>query len=167
MNLADFTAAALVVPQLQGSELQPVLRELSHLLERAGRVPDANALYEAALKRELMVSTDMTPGMAFPHARLPEFKQLSFAFGRTSTPFQWSAHSRAPVRFVFLIAVSPSDATQYLQLISGISRFSAEPKKVERMQQASSVAAMLELLAEVTVWSKPPGMASVPAGKAR
>jgi len=166
MTLADFTAVDLIAPQLQGKDLQSVLLELSDLLEQAGRVPSASALYEAALKRELMVSTDMTPGMAFPHARLTDVRQLSFAFGRAAKPFNWSTQSRAPVRFVFLIVVSPADATQYLQLISGISRFSSETKKVERMQQARSATEILDLLREITVWNKPPAPA-VAAGKAR
>ena len=162
MTLADFTAPELVLPDLRNVGMEAVLLELSQLLQSAGRVPDAKSLYEAALKRERLVSTAMTAGMAFPHARLPEVKELSFALGRSANSFAWSANSNRQVRLVFLIAVSPNDAMQYLQLISGISRLSSQPDRVQQLLVAKTPESLLNVLRQVTVWTKPPFKQTAP-----
>src|ERR1044071_6862398 len=116
MTLADFTSPGLIVSHLQDQDAQSVLRELSEALQREGRVPQGSLLFEAALKREVLVSTDMAVGMAFPHARLSGLKQLSFALGRSDRAFSWKTKSVRPVQLVFLLAVPENDAMQYLQL---------------------------------------------------
>jgi mannitol/fructose-specific phosphotransferase system IIA component (Ntr-type) len=102
MTLADFTSPALVVPHLRGHDVAAVIQELSQALQREKRVADLLPFYHAALNREFMVSSDMEAGMAFPHARLPALKELSFALGRSDPPLVWGARSTGAVRLVFL-----------------------------------------------------------------
>ena len=154
MTLADFTSPGLIIPRLQGQDAQSVIHELSQALQRENRVGDMLPLYEAALKRELLVSTDMAVGMAFPHARLTGLKELSFALGRSDKPFSWSVKSR-PVRLVFLLAVPANDAMQHLQLISGISRLAGQPQRVEELYAAKDPADILGVLRQISLWTRP------------
>src|SRR4051812_21217641 len=109
ITLADFTSPTLIVPQLCGHDAASVIQELSRALQRDNRVVDLLPFYHAALNREFMVSTDVEPGMAFPHARLPTLKQVSFALGRSATPLAWGVKAVAAVRLVFLTAVPATD----------------------------------------------------------
>lgn len=154
MTLADFTSPELIIPHLQAAEVRGILGELSDVLQRAGRVPEKSLLFDAALKREVLVSTDMAVGMAFPHARLTGLKQLSFALGRADKPLPWSTKSAQPVRLIFLLAVPENEAMQYLQLISGISRFAGQPERVKEIHAAADAAAMVEVLRQIPVWVK-------------
>ena len=86
MTLADFTSPGMIIPHLRGQDAASVIQELSHALQREGRVPDLLPFYHAVLNREFLVSTDMEAGMALPHARLPGLKELAFAFGRSDQP---------------------------------------------------------------------------------
>ena len=96
----------------------------------------------------------MAVGMAFPHARLAGLKQLSFALGRSDTPLSWSTKAARPVRLVFLWAVPENDAMQYLQVISGISRFAAQPERVEAVYAATDAAGMVEVFRQIPLWVK-------------
>jgi len=154
MTLADFTSPELIIPHLQAEDVRGILGALSDVLQRAGRVPEKSLLFDAALKREVLVSTDMAVGMAFPHARLTGLKQLSFALGRADKPLSWSTKSAQPVRLIFLLAVPENEAMQYLQLISGISRFAALPERVKEIHAAGDAAAMVEVLRQIPVWVK-------------
>src|SRR3954454_19670667 len=155
MTLADFTTPGLIIAHLQAHDVESVLRQLSGAMQREGRVPKDSSLYEAALKREILVSTDMAVGMAFPHARLSGLKQLSFALARTDQPFSWSSKSTRPVQLIFLLAVPEIDAMQSLQLISGISRFASQPQRVAEIYAAKDAEGIWEVLREIPLWSKP------------
>lgn len=149
MTLADFTTPGLILPHLRGQDAASVIQELSQAMQSEGRVTDLLPFYHAALNREFLVSTDMEAGMAFPHARLPALKELSFALGRSDEPLAWGSKSFRSVRLVFLIAVPATDATQYLPLISGLARLARDGRLVARLHAAQDDSQMLETLQQV------------------
>src|SRR5438552_13250230 len=136
ITLADFTTHGLIVPHLHGRDLPSILQELSQALQREARLPDLLPFYQAALNREFLGSTDLEPGMAFPHARLPGLKELSFAFGRSDEPLDWGGKAGRSVRLVFLMAVPATDSARYLLLISGLARLAKDPLLVEKLYSA-------------------------------
>ena len=147
MTLADFTSPGLILPQLRGNDAVSVIQELSQALQRAGRVTDFLPFYHAALNREYMASTDMEAGMAFPHARLPGLKELSFALGRCEEPLPWGPRGDRSVRLVFLMAIPATDPTQYLRLISGLVRLAKDSRLVGKLYSAKDpfeIAAVLQ-----------------------
>ncbi len=87
--------------------------------------------------------------MAFPHARMPGLKELSFALGRSDAPLRWGANGGRSVRLVFLIAVPATDATQYLTLISGLARLAKDSQLVARLHEARNADQMLAVLQQV------------------
>lgn len=149
VTLADYTSPALIVPQLRPGNAFDVIQELSQVLHRDGRLPDLAAFSQAALTREMMVSTAMDYGMAFPHARLKELKHLCFSLGRTAEPIFWVAGGTAPVRLMFLSAVPLHEAGNYLPLISGFARLSKDSQLLEKMHAARNAQEMFALLKQV------------------
>jgi len=149
MTLADFTSPGLIIPRLHGHDVASVIQELSQALQREKRVIDLLPFYHAALNREFMVSTDIEAGMAFPHARLPALKELSFAFGRSDETLSWGPRSAWSVRLVFLMAVPATDSTQYLLLISGFARLTKEVRLVEKLHATQDTFQILEVLQQV------------------
>jgi mannitol/fructose-specific phosphotransferase system IIA component (Ntr-type) len=55
---------------------------------------------------------------------------------------------------VFLIAVPATDATQYLQLNSGLARLAEDTRLVEKLHAAPDAARMLEVLQRITLRSE-------------
>jgi mannitol/fructose-specific phosphotransferase system IIA component (Ntr-type) len=155
MTLADFTSPGLVVPRLRGVDAPSVIQELSQALQRERRIADSLPFYHAALNREFMVSTYMEAGMAFPHARLPGLKEVSFSLGRSEEPLRWGTRAAGSVRLVFLLAVPATDSTQYLLLISGLARLSGDASRMARLLAARDTFEMLEVLQQVALRSSP------------
>jgi fructose PTS system EIIBC or EIIC component len=147
--MANYTSPGLMIPHLRGQDAASIIQELSQTLQREERIPDLLPFYHAALNREYMVSTDMEAGMAFPHARLPALKELSFALGRSDEPMAWGSKTLRSVRLVFLIAVPATDATQYLPLISGLARLARDSRLVARLHAATDAFQMLAALQQV------------------
>jgi len=155
-TLADFTSPGLIIPHLRGEQATSVIQELSLAMQREGRVPDLLPFYHAALNREFLVSTEMESGMAFPHARLPGLKEVSFAFGRSDEPLMWGARGSRAVRSVFLLAVPATESTQYLLLISGLARLSRQSELMKELQTAKDTFEILGVLKKVELGSSSP-----------
>jgi mannitol/fructose-specific phosphotransferase system IIA component (Ntr-type) len=156
MTLADFTSPGLIVPRLRGQDTASVIQELSHALQREKRIPDLLPYYHAALNREFMVGTDMEAGMAFPHARLPTLKEVSFAFGRSDDTLSWGARATRSVRLVFLMAVPATDSTQYLLIISGLARLAKDSRLMEKLHAARDTFQIVEVLKQVELRTNAP-----------
>jgi mannitol/fructose-specific phosphotransferase system IIA component (Ntr-type) len=155
MTLADFTSAGLLVPCLEGRNPATILQELTQALCREQRVREYLPFYQAVLHREFLLSTDLEPGIAFPHARVTGVSELWFALGRTAIPVAWSPTAAHPVRLVFLLAVPATDSASYLRVISGLARFAREPQLVEQMHAAQDALQMLAVLRQASVRSNP------------
>ncbi len=149
MTLLDFTNARLVIPHLRGTDAPSVIQELGQAMQREKLVPDLLPFFHAALNHEFLMSSDWEAGMAFPHARLPTLKEVSFAFGRADEPLGWGAKAANSVRLVFLIAVPATDSTQYLPLISGLARLAKRRRLVELLYDAQDVSEIIEVLNQV------------------
>jgi mannitol/fructose-specific phosphotransferase system IIA component (Ntr-type) len=156
MTLADFTSPGLIIAHLRGQDAASVIQELSQALQQEKRIPDLLPFYHAALNREFMVSTDMEAGMAFPHARLPGLKELSFALGRSDEPLSWGPRAARSVRLIFLMAVPATDSTQYLLLISGLARLTKESRLVEKLHAAQDTFQMVGVLKQVALRTSSP-----------
>ena len=150
-TLADFTSVGMIVPALQSRDVAGVIQELAMVMQREGRVPDLLPFYHAALNREFLVSTGMEAGMAFPHARLPGLKDLSFAFGRSPIPLPWGGGSTRSVKLVFLIAVPATEATQQFLLLGGLARLSTADQLLEKLLSASDSAQIFGLFRQVSL----------------
>lgn len=148
-SLADYTREPLIVPQIRQRDAAGAIQELSQILGREGRVPDAASFCQAVLKRELLANTVVDHEMALPHARLSGLKKLSFALGRSVEAFPWGETGARPVRLVFLLAVPAEDNTNYLPLISGLARLSQDRQQMDKLYSASTAAGIFALLDQI------------------
>ena len=94
--------------------------------------------------------------MAFPHARLPALKEVSFSLGRSDEPLRWGTRSAPTVRLVFLLAVPATDSTQYLLLISSLARLAKDHRLVETLHTARDSFQIIEVLKQVELRASSP-----------
>ena len=165
-TLADYTAQALMVPQLQSQTMASVVTELCALLQREGRFPGSATFYEAVMKREQLSSTCISCGWALPHARLSGLSQLSFVLARSSQPFVWSTDTRSTVHMVILFAVPEFEAKSYLNLVSAVARLSQNSALVEQLRCAPDAGSMFALLQHVPIFRPSPVVPTSAARKA-
>jgi len=160
LSLADFTTPGLIIPHLQGQDKMAVICELSQAMKADRRMPPSSPFYQAVLNREQLASTEMERGVAFPHARLPELKELFFSLGRCDQPLSWADQAARRVRLVFLIAASDNDSGEYLRLISGLVRLTRETRLMKLLEAAQNGSSMFEVLQQVKMTSRRPLIAA-------
>jgi len=149
VNLADFTSASLIIPQLRSQDASGVILELSQALHRADRLPESLPFYDAVLKRESLASTEMEAGIALPHARLPGLRETCFAFGRSDKALAWSAGRAPSVQVVFLLAGPEADCAGHLLLLSGLARLAREGYLIGELRNAREAGQIFQILKTV------------------
>jgi mannitol/fructose-specific phosphotransferase system IIA component (Ntr-type) len=160
LTLAQFTSPALIVPELRSHDASGVVAELCAALQRAGRVHETAAFFNAVMSREQLGGTAPIPGWALPHARLEGLPELCFAVRRVAEPLLWFGPSGNRVSIVVLAAVPEKEAAAYLNLVSGLARLSQERTRAARLLQAPDSESILELLGQVHL--RQPRLANAP-----
>jgi len=148
-TVGDYTGPALIAPKLREQDPAGIISELSQVLQKHGGVPDVLPFYHAALNQEILASSALDCGLAFPHARLKGVRRLQFAMGRTDRPVIWGPKGALPVQFVFLLAVPATDAAPYLQLLAGLARLGKQPENLAELQNAHDAEAMFAVLRKI------------------
>jgi len=151
LTLADYTHPALIVPHLREQDTAGIIGELSQALQRHGCVPDMLPFYHAALNQELLASSALECGVAFPHARSGGVKQIQFAFGRAPRPVIWGSKNSWPVQLIFLLAVPATDAARYLHLLATLAWLGRQNDHLSELRSASSNEAILRALEKITM----------------
>jgi mannitol/fructose-specific phosphotransferase system IIA component (Ntr-type) len=150
MKLKEFIVPNAVVPELQATDRDGVIRELVQSLATAGTVPaeSVDDVVAALIKREQNGSTGFGKGVAVPHVKHGKVTQMAGAIGRSVNGVDFAALDHQPVYSVFLL-LSPDNAPQqHLQAMNIV--FSNLQRDVFRrfLRQAATRDAILELLEE-------------------
>lgn len=115
--------------------------ELLHFLVDAlggsGEVQDVEALRAAVFMRESLMSTGIGLGVGVPHARISSVRRLvtAVAVNETILP-DYESIDGAPVRIVFLVAGRPDQQSNYVRLLSSLSRIIKSPEHRQALLDA-------------------------------
>ena len=110
---------AHILTALMATSKHDVLAEMAGLMTGL----DQDALLKALLDREAVGSTAIDPGLAVPHAKVADAKEMQVCFARTRTGIQWGAVDRQPVHLIFLLVAPMDSAKAYLQTLAALCRF--------------------------------------------
>jgi PTS system nitrogen regulatory IIA component len=150
MKLKDFIVGDAIVADLKSTDRDGVLRELVTALAAAGSVPQSavDELVTALVKREQNGSTGFGKGVAVPHVKHPNVKQMVGTVGRSDAGVDFAALDHQPVYSVVLLLSPENQPQQHLQAMNIV--FSNLQKDMFRrfLRQATSKQAITDLLDE-------------------
>ena len=112
------------------------------------------SFYQAVVNHEFLSNSALPAGIAMPHARSAQVGRLTLAIGRASEPVVWGRKGSLSVEYIFLLAVPPTDASNYLSLLSGIASFVSRPEILARLHTAADARCIFEMLKEIRVHSR-------------
>ena len=95
---------------------EAVLSELSDLFVGGGRVGNRNKLHLDLLNREKKASTGLVRGIAIPHVRTIQAKELLFAFARSLPGLEFDCLDGELAHLFFAIIAPPYDDVLYLKI---------------------------------------------------
>ncbi len=127
-----------------------VVEKLVGLAHEAGKITDKVDFYDAVMSREKIVTTGIGMGVAIPHAKLPDCDDFFIAVAILPKGVHWNSLDGAPVRLVFLIGGPDDKQTEYLKLLSSLTRALKGEAMRRQLLQAQSPEEVCHLLSNAT-----------------
>lgn len=139
MNIARLLDPALIKLTMESQILRPddeepssarqlragkevILDELVTLLERSGKIVNRSKILTDFINRERKASTATGHGIAVPHVRTYQAKELIIGFARSESGYEFDAPDGKPVHLFFpMAAPSYGDETLYLRVFKALA----------------------------------------------
>ena len=121
-----------------------IVRDMTDLAERGGRVYDPEGLFKALMDREAVASTAIGEGVALLHPRFHDqymFEDGFVAYGRSVRPVFFGAGNGEGTRHFFLIC--STDHREHLHILARLAMLAHGTDLVARLDAAESAADVL------------------------
>ena len=138
-----------MVCDLKGENTEAVIRELAVAMAENHFVSNADALVAAAMEREIMLSTAMGDGLAFPHVRGVEGGGLTLALGISKKGFAYD-DAGTKVHFVFFSAIPVAVSAFYLRLMSSLTEAFSKKENRDLLLTAKTSAELWKAFMKAT-----------------
>lgn len=150
MKLIDFIQTDAIIPELQSTDRNGVIREMVDALAKSVGLDekDAAAIAKAVITRENQGSTGFGKGVAVPHVKHAGVKEIAATIGRSSGGVDFAALDRAPVYLVVLLLSPPDNPDQHLASMENIFRHLQRENFRRFLRQAATKEEIVELIQE-------------------
>ena len=147
MKIVEFLRPDCVIDNLTGKTGQAVLSELCRPLAQSQKV-DGQKLLETLLEREKLGSTGIGDGVAIPHGKVKNAKELVLAFGRSHAGVDFNSLDGRPAQLFFLL-IAPEEAVGvHLKMLARISRILKDPLTRKQLLEAPDAASIYTVISE-------------------
>jgi len=148
MKLSEIIHDDLIVVPLQGTDTTSILHEFSNAICEAGKFDDRNVLFDRLIERERQESTGVGNGIAIPHCKIENLKQVVLAVGYSSDGVDFKACDSKPCYFFFLV-ISPSGASVlHLRMLAALSRLLRSSSFISQLQKHPGREDLIALIKE-------------------
>ena len=133
---------------LKGKDKVQVLESLVALAGKAQTFESPGEVVAALLERESLSTTGIGNGLAVPHCKTPQAKQLVIALGRVPQGINFFALDGHPVRLFFLLLAPQEAANSHLKALAKVARFAKNPSILQELMDQPDPERLLAFLKE-------------------
>jgi len=150
MKLSELIHGPSIVPELEASERNGVIREMMQSLADHGAISaDAvEPVSRAVIARENQGSTGFGKGVAVPHVKHELVGSMVATIGRSSRGVDFAALDRSPVYTVVLLLSPANQPDAHLAAMERIFRYLQRESFRKFLRQAESKDAIVDLIQE-------------------
>ena len=124
---------------LTSNTKKEALLEIIGLIEKSGEIKNIEKLKEGIFYREGLLSTGIGLGIAIPHVRFEEVRQLVMAVGINQQGIKdYEAIDDKPVWIVIMIIAGKEQHREYIRLLSKIVTKLKSGNTLEQLQKADN-----------------------------
>jgi PTS system nitrogen regulatory IIA component len=146
LKVLDFLDPSAVAVDLAATNKKGVLEELVGQLARDGKIKDAKTTVDILLEREKLGSTGIGQGIAIPHAKTDQAKEVIAAFGLSRRGVAFDSLDGEPVYIFFLLVAPPDAAGLHLKALARISRLLKDKFFRQSLRDVKDAAEVLKII---------------------
>ena len=145
MDILNLINLDSIIPSLKATSKKQILQELGNVAKRMINMPS----YEIAnvlLERERLGTTGVGHGVAIPHGRFSNLKQICGVFAKLEKPVNYDSIDNQPVDLVFLLLAPEGAGADHLKALAKISRMLRDEKTCDKLRGADNSDAIFAIL---------------------
>jgi PTS system fructose-specific IIA component/PTS system nitrogen regulatory IIA component len=150
MRLTEFVVPDAILPQLKADTKQSAIRQMVASLKDAGKIrpADEETIVSAILKREELGSTGIGRGVAVPHTKHPSADSIISTVALCHEGLDFESLDGEDVYILFLLISPPDRPGDHLRGLETITRHLKNDDFCSFLKQATTTAAVVDLLQE-------------------
>ena len=148
-SVADLFDPAAIDLAVRAKAKAGVLRDMTDLADRCGKVYDTDGLFKELVAREETASTAVGQGLAFLHPRFHDpymFAETFIAYGRSERPLFFGASNGEGTRHFLLIC--STDHRLHLQILARLAMLAHGTDLAQRLDAAAAPAEVIAAFRE-------------------
>lgn len=138
MNIVSLLHSENVIPNLEAQDKLEVLNKLVDSLRSQVGDEELEAIREAVLEREKIMSTGVGKGLAIPHGKAEGIEDNYAAFAILKNQIDYEAVDDQPVKLIFLLVGPQSSNNLHIKMLSKISRLMNNSEFRNRLMECNS-----------------------------
>ncbi|MFL8938862.1 fructose-specific PTS transporter subunit EIIC [Rossellomorea oryzaecorticis] len=146
MRITELLRKETIALNLKASSKGTVIDELVSVLDKSGKLQDAEEFKKAILNRESQSTTGIGEGIAIPHAKTSAVKSPAIAFGKSADGVDYESLDGAPAHLFFMIAATEGANQTHLEALSRLSSMLMDEDVRKSLVNASSEEEVLEII---------------------
>ena len=148
-GVSDLFSAGTIDLAVRAKAKAGLLRDMTELADRSGKVYDVDGLFKELVAREDAASTAIGEGVALLHPRFHDpymFEESFVAYGRSDRPVFFGAPDGDGTRHFFLVC--STDHRAHLHILARLAVLAHGTDLVERLEAAEDADAALAAIRE-------------------
>lgn len=122
MKICEILKVERIIPSMKSTDKESAIKELVYLFQEDPRVKDVDAVFQAVMEREKIMSTGVGKNFAIPHAKTNAVNEIIAAFGKLEQPIDFQSLDDQPVKLIFLLVGKENLVGPHIKLLSRLSR---------------------------------------------
>lgn len=148
MKLTDLLSPELIKIPIESTEKKGVIKELVDLLVKNNKVSGKQAVLDAVLEREKVMSTGVGQGIAIPHGKTEGVDTVVASLGISKKDIDFQAIDEKPVHIVFLLVAPPYETGLHLKALSRVSRLLSKEEFRKKLMNAEDARTAMKFIQE-------------------
>ena len=148
MKISDILGRDRIVSQLSSQTKEGILRELVHALAKGAQPINEGRVIEILLERESLGSTGIGEGVAIPHGKSKEVREIMATFGRSLSGMDFQSLDGKPTHLFFLLIAPENSAGTHLKALAQVSRLMKDPSFRKRLMEARTSEELYAIFSE-------------------
>lgn len=144
----DGEAQILTIKRIQERK-EALIAECVDLLNLSGKVGNKNKLLRDLFDREKKATTAIGKGIAIPHVRTMQAKELIIAIARSTEGYDFDAADGQPVHVFVAMAAPPYDDSLYLRVFRALAQLFTYEGFYERIMTAQQPYDVIRAIQEI------------------
>lgn len=147
MDLVDYLPDDLIFLDITAGDKKALLETIINNIAATGRIEHPASFLQEVLDRESLSSTGIGNGVAVPHARSEQLKNILVSFVRLKPGIDFGSGDGLPVHLVFLIGTPLKEIGEYIHILAQLARKSSDETVRETLKNALTTFEIKQILA--------------------